>query len=141
GNPQRRLSTVPASNGRQFNRMGVWGSASGAFLLAFSALVSIVNPVGGALIYNQVTARRSGAGRRGMRRRCLYLCWHRRGSLRAERLAGSKPACSLSSPLHRDADSFERPRRCFRHVHAAYEALGVVLRAGFHLARLIATDK
>jgi multiple antibiotic resistance protein len=36
--------------------MDVWNTAEGSFLLAFSALVSIVNPIGGALIYYQVTA-------------------------------------------------------------------------------------
>jgi len=33
--------------------------AIGSFLLAFSALISIVNPFAGALIYSQVTAGRS----------------------------------------------------------------------------------
>ncbi len=36
--------------------MDVWNTAVGSFLLGFSALISIVNPFGGALIYNQVTA-------------------------------------------------------------------------------------
>lgn len=36
--------------------MEIWNSALGSFLLAFSALISIVNPIGGALIYQQVTA-------------------------------------------------------------------------------------
>jgi multiple antibiotic resistance protein len=40
------------------------GSVIGAFLLAFPALFSIVNPVGAALIFNQVTTGRSGAERR-----------------------------------------------------------------------------
>src|SRR5262249_28431240 len=69
GNPQTRLSTVPASNGRLFKRMDVWGSTSGAFLLAFSALISIVNPIGGALIYNQVTGGRSADERRRLARK------------------------------------------------------------------------
>lgn len=43
--------------------MDVWGTTEGAFLLAFSALFSIVNPIGGAFIYNQVTAGRSPAER------------------------------------------------------------------------------
>ena len=36
------------------------GSVIGAFLLAFPALFSIVNPIGAALIFNQVTTGRSG---------------------------------------------------------------------------------
>jgi multiple antibiotic resistance protein len=39
--------------------MFTWGSAINSFLLAFPALFSIVNPIGGALIYSQVTADRS----------------------------------------------------------------------------------
>ena len=38
-------------------------SASQSFLLAFSALFSIVNPIGSALIFSQVTAERSHAER------------------------------------------------------------------------------
>src|SRR5215467_3125819 len=49
--------------------MDVWGSTSGAILLAFSALFSIVNPIGGALIYNQVTARRSADERKRLARK------------------------------------------------------------------------
>ncbi len=37
----------------------VWSSLFGSFVLAFSALFSIVNPIGGALIYSQITADRS----------------------------------------------------------------------------------
>jgi len=36
-----------------------WGAAADSFLLAFPALFSIVNPIGGALIYSQVTADRT----------------------------------------------------------------------------------
>src|ERR1700733_7679729 len=36
-----------------------WGSAANSFLLAFPALFSIVNPIGGALIYSHVTADRT----------------------------------------------------------------------------------
>jgi multiple antibiotic resistance protein len=36
-----------------------WGAAADSFLLAFPALFSIVNPIGGALIYSQVTSDRS----------------------------------------------------------------------------------
>ena len=36
-----------------------WSTAINSFLLAFPALFSIVNPLGGALIYSQVTADRS----------------------------------------------------------------------------------
>lgn len=43
--------------------MGVWGNALASFLVALPALFSIVNPVGGALIYNQVTAGRGDAER------------------------------------------------------------------------------
>jgi multiple antibiotic resistance protein len=39
------------------------GSVVGAFLLAFPALFSIVNPIGSALIFNQVTTARSGVER------------------------------------------------------------------------------
>jgi multiple antibiotic resistance protein len=42
------------------------GSVVGAFLLAFPALFSIVNPVGAALIFNEVTIGRSGPERRRM---------------------------------------------------------------------------
>jgi multiple antibiotic resistance protein len=41
------------------SHMGTWSSAVDSFLLAFPALFSIVNPIGGALIYSQVTADRS----------------------------------------------------------------------------------
>ena len=45
----------------------------GAFLLAFPALFSIVNPLGGALIFNQVLANRALGERRGLARRvALY---------------------------------------------------------------------
>jgi multiple antibiotic resistance protein len=40
------------------------GSVIGAFLLAFPALFSIVNPIGAALIFNQVTTGRAAAERR-----------------------------------------------------------------------------
>jgi multiple antibiotic resistance protein len=40
-----------------------WNGAADSFLLAFPALFSIVNPIGGALIYSQVTAGRSHAER------------------------------------------------------------------------------
>jgi len=43
--------------------MEVWNTTIGGFLLAFTALVSIVNPIGGALIYNEVTAGRTHAER------------------------------------------------------------------------------
>ena len=39
--------------------MAVFGSLTGSFLVALPALFSIVNPLGGALIYNQVTMDRS----------------------------------------------------------------------------------
>jgi multiple antibiotic resistance protein len=43
-----------------------WSSAVNSFLLAFPALLSIVNPIGGALIYSQVTAGRSHDERTAM---------------------------------------------------------------------------
>ena len=49
--------------------MDIWGTAVGSFLLAFSALLSIVNPVGGALIYNQVTAGRKHSERAALARK------------------------------------------------------------------------
>ena len=49
--------------------MDIWGTAVGSFLLAFSALLSIVNPVGGALIYNQVTAGRKHPERAALARK------------------------------------------------------------------------
>jgi multiple antibiotic resistance protein len=49
--------------------MSIWGTAVGSFLLAFSALISIVNPVGGALIYNQVTAGRKHSERAALARK------------------------------------------------------------------------
>lgn len=42
------------------------------FLLAFSALFSIVNPLGGALIYSQVTANRSAEERRNIAWRVAF---------------------------------------------------------------------
>jgi multiple antibiotic resistance protein len=39
--------------------MTVWGNVAASFLVALPALFSIVNPIGGALIYNQVTAGRA----------------------------------------------------------------------------------
>jgi multiple antibiotic resistance protein len=45
------------------------GTFVGAFLLAFPALFSIVNPIGAALIFNEVTEGRSRAERCGMSRR------------------------------------------------------------------------
>lgn len=47
----------------------VWSSLVGSFLVAFSALFSIVNPVAGALIYAQVTAGRTHAERVALARR------------------------------------------------------------------------
>ncbi len=47
----------------------VWGSAVGSFVLALSALFSIVNPIGGALIYSQVTVDRSHDQRVALARR------------------------------------------------------------------------
>jgi multiple antibiotic resistance protein len=43
--------------------MDVWATVEGSFLFAFSALISIVNPIGGSLIYHQVTAGRGHAER------------------------------------------------------------------------------
>jgi multiple antibiotic resistance protein len=43
--------------------MGIVESIGGSFLIAFSALFSIVNPPGGALIYSHVTADRGHAER------------------------------------------------------------------------------
>ncbi|HEX2842971.1 MarC family protein [Hyphomicrobium sp.] len=43
--------------------MELMGYAVASFLVAFPALFSIVNPIGGALIYNQVTSGRSGSER------------------------------------------------------------------------------
>ncbi len=42
---------------------GVWGNAVASFLVALPALFSIVNPIAGALIYNQVTAARGHSER------------------------------------------------------------------------------
>src|ERR1700712_2439237 len=42
------------------------GSVIGAFLLAFPALFSIVNPIGAALIFDQVTSGRTRAERQRM---------------------------------------------------------------------------
>jgi multiple antibiotic resistance protein len=49
--------------------MDVWSTTLGAFLLAFSALISIVNPIGGALIYSEVTANRTHDGRVALARK------------------------------------------------------------------------
>ncbi len=43
--------------------MEMMGHAVASFLVAFPALFSIVNPIGGALIYNQVTSGRTRADR------------------------------------------------------------------------------
>ena len=48
--------------------MGIFESVFGSFLIAFPALFSIVNPLGGALIYSQVTADRSHPER-------VWLAW------------------------------------------------------------------
>jgi multiple antibiotic resistance protein len=45
------------------------GGALQSFLLAFSALFSIVNPIGGALIFSQATAERTHAERRELAKR------------------------------------------------------------------------
>lgn len=49
--------------------MDVWSSTFGSFLLAFSALFSIVNPISGAMIYSQVTADRTHAERLALARK------------------------------------------------------------------------
>jgi multiple antibiotic resistance protein len=46
--------------------------ATASFLLAFSALFSIVNPIGGALIYNEVTADRTHAERAALAWRVAF---------------------------------------------------------------------
>ena len=56
----RPLSGAEAGKGRT---MEIVQSIVGSFLIALPALFSIVNPPGGALIYNQVTAGRSHAER------------------------------------------------------------------------------
>jgi multiple antibiotic resistance protein len=45
------------------------GTCLGAFLLAFPALFSIVNPVGSSLIFNEVTAERTRSERRALARK------------------------------------------------------------------------
>jgi multiple antibiotic resistance protein len=47
----------------------ILGGALSAFLLAFPALFSIVNPLGGAIIFNEVTAQQSHAQRVALARR------------------------------------------------------------------------
>jgi multiple antibiotic resistance protein len=54
------LSPIPVSN------------AVGAFLLAFPAIFSIVNPIGGALIFHQVTSLRARGERRDMAARIAF---------------------------------------------------------------------
>lgn len=49
--------------------MSLFQAAANAFLLAFPALFSIVNPLGGAIIFNQVTRTRSHADRQELARR------------------------------------------------------------------------
>jgi multiple antibiotic resistance protein len=49
--------------------MRFWIAALHSFLLAFPALFSIVNPIGGALIFNEITADRSPAERLWLARR------------------------------------------------------------------------
>ena len=51
---------------------GSLSDAVQSFLLAFSALFSIVNPVGSALIFSQVTASRTHAERRELARRIAF---------------------------------------------------------------------
>jgi multiple antibiotic resistance protein len=48
---------------------GVFGNALAAFLLAFPALFSIVNPLAGAIIFNEVTAAQTHAERVALARR------------------------------------------------------------------------
>jgi multiple antibiotic resistance protein len=49
--------------------MGLLADALDAFLLAFPALLSIVNPLGGAIIFNEITAGRSHRDRLSLARR------------------------------------------------------------------------
>lgn len=49
--------------------MTLWPAASAAFLLAFPTLFSIVNPLTGAIIFNQATGERSHAERLELARR------------------------------------------------------------------------
>ncbi len=49
--------------------MNLWPAASAAFLLAFPTLFSIVNPLSGAIIFNQVTAERGHTERLELARR------------------------------------------------------------------------
>jgi multiple antibiotic resistance protein len=46
-----------------FAALGSFAAVPSAFLLAFSALFSIVNPLGGAIIFSQITAARTHAER------------------------------------------------------------------------------
>jgi multiple antibiotic resistance protein len=55
--------------------MDVWNIGVGSFLLAFSALLSIVNPITGALIYSEVTAGRTHPERAALARKIgVYSC-------------------------------------------------------------------
>jgi multiple antibiotic resistance protein len=59
GNRTKNETTETPTAPRGENGMIItWGGATASFLLAFPALFSIVNPLGGALIYSQVTADR-----------------------------------------------------------------------------------
>ena len=49
--------------------MSLWPAASSEFLLAFSSLFSIVNPLTGAIIFNQATSERTHAERLDLSRR------------------------------------------------------------------------
>src|ERR1700712_2448359 len=67
------LRRTPAANlplGARGNRMsGIVGNGLQNFLLALSALFSIVNPIGAALIFARVTADRTHAERLDLARR------------------------------------------------------------------------
>lgn len=52
--------------------MEFWSGITATFLIAFPALFSIVNPLGGALIYSQVTASRPVAERRSLAWRVAF---------------------------------------------------------------------
>jgi multiple antibiotic resistance protein len=81
------LSPIPVSN------------AVGAFLLAFPAIFSIVNPIGGALIFHQVTSLRARGERRDMAARIAFILNFFGIGLNALRIGGGLVVASTAWTL------------------------------------------
>ena len=107
-------------------------TAVGAFLLAFSALFSIVNPIGGALIFDSATAGRSPADKQKMALRIglysfivlltsLWLGGYARPS--TEACEQPAPDRALDGPLATRTRRSEAMRRMSVHADTGHSAL------------------